>query len=147
MEAEREADGDGDGGGEIACERPVEAHVHEGVAVGDAITDLDDGSGGAAEGRCGQYPGERSANLVVCAGEVVAELVDEQDAEERGRESPACDEHIGMVGEPSPGPKVAVANDGWQAFKEVLHKPGAVSGCGDNADAEQEQGQAVLAEA
>ena len=146
VEAESEADSDGDGGGDVAGEGSVEADVHEGIAIGNAIADLDDGTSRAAEGGSGQNPGKRGANFVMEAGEVVTELMDEEDAEQRKGEGPAGLEHFGVIGEPAPGPEVAVAHNGRQAFKEVLHEASAVGGCGENADAEQKQGQAVFAE-
>ncbi len=102
VEAESEADSDGQGGGDVAGQGSVEAHVHERVAIGNATADLDDGAGGAAEGGSGQNPGQRSADAVKAAGEVVAELVDEQDAQQRCGEGPAGFEHLRMACGASP---------------------------------------------
>ena len=144
--AEGKAHGDGDGGGHVAGQRAVDADVHQRVAVGNAVANLDDGAGGAAEGGGGKHPGEGGADLVAAAGEVVAELVDQQDTQKREGEGEAGLEHLRVVKEPAPGPKVAVADDGRQAFNEVLHEAGAVGGGGENADGEQEKGNAVFAE-
>jgi len=104
VDAESETDGDGEGGGDIAGEGAVDADVHEGVEAGDAGANLDDGAGGSAECGCGQDPGQSDFDAVEAAGEVVAELVDEEDAEEGSGEGPAGGEHLRMVREPGPGP-------------------------------------------
>ena len=144
MNTEGEPDGDGHGGGDIAGQRAVDAHVHEGVEAGDAGSNLDDGAGGTAEGGCGKDPGESDFDVVEAAGEVVSELVDEEDAEEGGGESPAGEEHFGMVREPGPGPEVTVSDNGRHAFDKVLHEARAVGRSGDDTGGQQNQRQAIL---
>ena len=82
-DAEQKAHGYGHGGGDIAGQRAVDAYIHQSVAVGDAGADLNDGAGCAAERGSGQNPGQRGADAVPAAGEIMAEFVDEQNAEQR----------------------------------------------------------------
>ena len=86
--AEREAHAHGHGRSDIAGQRTVDAHIHERVAVGNADRNLNDRARRAAERGCGQHPGQRGADAVPAAGKVMAELVDEQNAEQRCREDP-----------------------------------------------------------
>ena len=144
--AEHEADGDGDGRGDVTGQGTIDADVHEGVAGRDAGANLDDGAGGAAEGGRGQNPGQGGANLVPAAGEVMAELVNQQNAEQGEGKGPADGEEIGVVGEPGPGPEVAVTDDRRHAFKEVLHEARAVGGGGEHAGAEQQERETILPE-
>ena len=94
-DAEHEADGDGDERGDVAGQRAVDAHIHERVAAGNAGADPNDSAGGSAERGRGKHPGQSGVDAVGAAGEVVAELMDEQNAEQRERE--------GEAGEKRPG--------------------------------------------
>ena len=146
LDAEGKAHGDGQRRGKIAGQGAVDADVHEGVEVGNAGADLDDGAGGSAERGGGQDPGQSGVNAMHTAGNVVAELVNQEDAEEGEGEGPAGDEEVGMVQEPTPGPQVAVADHWGHALDEVLHEASAVGRCGDHTGGKQKQRQAVLPE-
>ncbi len=137
--AQQKSHGDGQRRGDIAGQRPVDSHVHERIAAGDARADADDGAESSAERGRGKHPGQSGANAVREAGGVVAELVDQEDAEQRKRISKARGEEAGMAKEPSPGPQVTVAHHRRQAFEEVLHEPCAVHGGGDDAGGEKQQ--------
>ena len=79
-----DADDAGDDRGAVAGDGSPNADVNQGSAVRDAALDANDGPGGAAERRCRQYPGQRSADAVGATGKVVSELVREQDEEQGG---------------------------------------------------------------
>jgi hypothetical protein len=78
------------------------------------------------------------------AGKVVAELVDEQDAQQRERESETGGKVVGMAGDPGPGPKIAVANTGRHSLNKILHEARAAGSGGNDAGGQQQSRQAIL---
>ena len=78
------------------------------------------------------------------AGEVVAELVDEQNAQQGEGKGPAGDEEIGMIGEPSPGPEVAIAHHGRHASRKFCMKRAPLAVVVTTLAASSSSGQAIL---
>ena len=142
--AEDEADGDGERGRDKAGERTVDSHVHESVAAGDARADADDCAEGSAERGSGEHPRQSGAQAVRVAGRVVAEFVDEENAEQSERVGEAGGEESWVAKNPAPGPEIALAGDWRKTVKEVVHEPRAIHGCGDDAGEEKQHRQAIF---
>ena len=129
----------------IAGERAVNADVHERIAIGNERADLDDGSGGAAESGSGNDEGKRGKDAVRPAGEVVAELVDKQNAQQSEGIGETGHEELRMAMEPDPRPQIAVTRDGRHATNKVVHEACAVGGRRDKARHEQQRCKNILA--
>lgn len=139
---EPETDKDGRNGGEISGDGAPDADIHEGVTVGNAPANENDGPGCSAEGGRGEEKGKGSRDAMDAAGDVVAEFMGEQDGQESDGEGPAGEEFVRVMEEPRPRPEIAVFGKCRQAEAEVLHEPGTDGESGENADGEQEEGQA-----
>jgi hypothetical protein len=144
-----EAQGKSDRHGQCRChisgQRPIDAHIHQCVAVGDALRSYD-GAGRAAQRGRRQHPGEGGSNAVPAAGEVVAELVDEENAQQ-GNEKAKPVLNISGWSESHPqGHRSLSRTTGGRPSDKILHEPRAVGGCGDDADGQQEQRKAVFPE-
>ena len=86
----------------IAGQRTVDSYVHERIAAGNARANADDRAGRAAQRGRRQYPGQRSVDAVGAAGKVVAQLVEEQNAQQgKGKSKAAC-EQSGVAGRAIP---------------------------------------------
>jgi hypothetical protein len=106
--------------------------------------DANDGAEGSAERGSGDDPGQCGAQAVRAARRVVAELMDQENAEQGERVSKTGGEESRVAKKPSPGPQVALARDGWQALEEVVHEPRAIHSCGDNAGEEKQHRQTIF---
>jgi hypothetical protein len=73
------------------------------------------------------------------ASGVVAEFVDEENAEQGERVGKTREEESGVAEEPAPGPKITLARDGRKTAEEVVHELRAVHGGGDDAGKEKQQ--------
>jgi len=136
---EEESEGNGDEGSKVACDRAVDTHIDEGVAVWNASADEDDGPGGSAEGGSRQDEGQGRVDAVVPASEVVPELVSEQDAKQSDSERPSLEELLRVLEQPWPWPEVRVLGKGGEAEAEVFHEARADGECGENTEQEQEK--------
>jgi len=67
------------------------------------------------------------------AGEVVAKLVGQENAEQGGGEGPSEEEVGGVADEPRPRPQIAVGGDCWESQEEVLHEPRTDGHCREDA--------------
>ena len=142
--AEHEADGNCEGGGDEAGERTVDSYIHESVACGDAGANANDGAEGSAERGSGDDPGQGGAEAVRAASRVVAEFVNEENAEQSERVGETREEESGVAKEPAPGPEIALARDGRKTAEEVVHELRAVHGGGDDAGEEKQRRQAIF---
>jgi hypothetical protein len=106
-------------------------------ARGDAGLHADERAGGAAEGGRRKDEGERGPHAEGVAGDVVAELVGEQDCEEREGEGQTTSDAVGIVPDPGEGKEVGEARQGRIAELEVVHVAGANRSCGEQRGHQQ----------
>ena len=135
---EGESDGCGDEGDGKAGDGAEGSDGEEGGARLDAGLQADDGAGGSRERGGGQHEGQRGADAVILAGEVVSELVDEKDAEECGGEREAGGELAEVVADPVVGEDVLVRGEGEEAVGEIVDVAHADDGGGEEGDDKQE---------
>src|ERR1017187_2063545 len=48
-----------------------------------------------------------------------------------------------MIGQPGPGPKIAIADNGGHAFEKILHEPGAVGSSSDRTRRKKQHREAI----
>ena len=118
---EVEAEGDGGDGDEEAGERAHGSDDEEGGAGFDAGLEADDGAEAAGEGGGRQQVGEGGADFEGAAGEVVAELVREEDGDEGGGEGQAGGELVKVGEHPVKGEDVGVGGEGRLAERWKLY--------------------------
>jgi hypothetical protein len=138
--AERETEGDGDEGDEEAGDGTHGSDDDEGGAGADAGFEADDGSEAAAERGSGEQVGKRGADAIGAAGEVVSELVGEEDGDEGEREGQAAGDCGEVVEDPVEGEDVCVGAEGWSAEREVVHVAHADRGGREQGDEEESEG-------
>ena len=146
-EAERKAHRHGQHRSHIAGERTINAHIHERIAAGNAGPDLDDGANRAAQRGSRQNPGQGGADAVQAAGEVMAELVDQQDAEQRERKGPAgeCKDRDGRDSQPH-GQRSLSRTTGGMPSRKFCMKRAPLAVVVDYTGGEQQHRQAILPE-
>lgn len=114
----KDAEGKGGQGKEKADERTGSANVEEGASGADRRTNQDEGAESADERRSRNEEGIAGVDVVVSAGEVMAQLMREENGEKGKGERNACEKRSGM--------KI----DEAERLKEGVERGGLVMGIG-----------------
>jgi hypothetical protein len=76
----------------------------------------------------------------------MAKLMNQQNPQQRCRESPSTQQHAGMLAKPLPGPEIAIRDHGLQSVHKILHEPRTIGSSGNRSGSQQEQGKTVVPE-
>jgi hypothetical protein len=127
---------------EEAGDRSRGSYGDECRARTDGGLEADDSAEGSAKRWSGQHVRQGGTHTVETAGEVVPELVREQDSDQCERERKAGGKQLKVVDDPVVGQDIRVVRERWRAEAEVVHVAHSDCGCGEHGDTKQQDGDA-----